>query len=129
MSQTECKTCSHPAGHHRMDADGKRVSFGACLDCACKGFIAGDVALADRYAETEQRLRQNVYKAALRYGTSPEDEAVFATALDRLLAYREAWAKVEVYRRLKLVAWDRADGRELWDEAQATLDKLTEEAQ
>ena len=84
--------------------------------------------MTDRYAETEQRKRQNVYKAALRYGTSPEDEAVFATALDRLLAYREARATVEVYRRLKLVAWDRADGRELWDEAQATLDKLTEEA-
>ena len=133
MSQTECKTCSHPAGHHRMDADGKRASFGACLDCECTEFTAGDVALADRYAETEQRLRQNVYKAALRYGTSPEDEAVFATALDRLLAYREARAKVERGCERKSKTGTCIDkGYQAWCwgcRAQATLDKLTEEAQ
>ena len=100
--------------------------------------------MTDRYAEVEQRLRQNVYKAAFRYGTSPEDEAVFATALDRLLAYREAraqavladrwcpkWNNDQACNTEFNIAWSHDKERLLWcpfHEAQATLDKLSEEA-
>lgn len=42
--------------------------------------------------------RERVYRAALKYGTSPEAEERFRIALDRLIAFIAAKAKVEALR-------------------------------